>query len=189
MPDPDEGTTEFRMGSLRELLDEGEKASAPPPGGPKINKNVLIGGGVAVAILIVVLIVALAGGGGGGGSKEENGRSTFPVEVRSTVLSPDMRANSRVSICGADNTPLAQNVRIVSRTTAKELGGLSTTSLAVSATPDEQARLAAYRSRVKDIAVFPLPACPQAATTTATSPPTTAPPASAPPASSPPASG
>lgn len=190
MADADDGTTEFRAGSLRELLDEGEKVKAPKGGGAGPNRQLIFGAAAAAVVLVVVLVVVLGGGGGGddGQKVADDGNTAFPVNVRESILTGAVVKGARVSICGKDSEPLAENVLIANKSEGQEIAGLAKlVKLEVQSTPEEQAKLAAYRQRTGEITVFSQPACPSAApvTTASTAPAetTTQPPASTPPPS------
>ena len=196
MSEPDDGTTEFKAGSLRELLDEGDKPAKAPKGGggPGLNRQIMIGGGAAAVLIVVVLVAVLAGGGKDKKPTDDGGRTAFPVNVRSSIITSGVIKNARVSICGKDNEPLAENVLIVNKSNGQEITGLAALiKLEVSTTPAEQSKLAAYRPRTGEITVFVLPTCPPAsdATTASTGAPATTPASEAttqPPASTTPSS-
>jgi hypothetical protein len=145
---PDEGTSEFKVARLRDLL-EGEETGQPAKGkgktgggggGGNRNRQLAIAGGAVAAVLVVILGVSVLGGDGdgtpGGGGE---GRFDTPVQVDAALVSR-IEKNDTVSVCSPDG-PLAEGVVVTAKTVADQIGFGPVATLLVATTDEESGRL------------------------------------------------
>jgi hypothetical protein len=183
MSNPDDGTTDFQVGGLRDLL---EKSEAPPPkgGGGGPSRQVLLVGGAAVVVAVVLLGVVLLGGGGDDSGTSSDGFRGIVELKKGVAVESRVRKGATVSICDTASGPIAEGVVVTNMGEGKGPLGSETVIVEVEATADQ-----ANKVNVKPTSswkVLASPTCPPANTTTSSSVPTTdTTPVSAPPETAP----
>lgn len=176
--EPDDGTTDFRVGGLRDLLEE--QQAPPKGGGAGRNRQLAIIGGVAAVLVVVVVAVLLAGGGGDGDGASQEGTTRVPVKLRGDRVAGDVQKNAFVSVCEEDGAPTVENVRVVERKDFEEFGTPRVT-LDVAVRSQDVQKIKDTSEAVAKRYVYAQPTCPAGGTpatgapTTPTEPPTTPP--------------
>jgi hypothetical protein len=155
---PDDDTTDFRVGSLRDLLeDEGE--GGPPKGGDgKRTRQLAIMAGGAAAVVAVLLAVVLLGGGRDDGASEE-GTTQVPVTVRGDRVASNVKKGSFISICKEDGSATAENVRVVERR-SQERFGTEMVILEIALEQEDLGKVIDTAEAVADRYVYVLENCP-----------------------------
>lgn len=146
MSKPEEGTSEFKVARLRDLLD-GEETGPAAKGGGKTggggggnrNRQLAMAGGAVAAVLVVILGVSVLGGGGDAPNPGGEGRFDTPVQVDAALVSR-IEKNDTVSVCSPDG-PLAEGVVVTAKTVADQIGFGPVATLLVATTDEESGRL------------------------------------------------
>lgn len=185
MSNPDDGTTEFKVGGLRDLLESGgEPAPAQGRGGVRPNRQLLFVGGGVAAILIVLLAVVLLGRGGDGGRDVPEDAVGIGVELRKgSGVESRVKEGGKASVCDTAVGPIAEDVVVNKISTGRQILGGETVIVEFLAPPDQAARLGAKPTPTWK--VFAASSCPPAITTSSSAPtadttPVTTPPEPAP---------
>lgn len=187
MPDEEEGTTEFRAGGLKDLL-EGQDPPAKPAGGAN-NRRLAIIGGAAGALLVVVLAALALGGGGDGDGGAAGAADGVPVGL-------DMRPSAavgitpgqKISICDSEAGAVVEGLVLKEVNKAKSAAGQDIVQVIVLAEGEEINALgptktkSTWRAIGRETCVPPQSTVTSAPTTTL---PPVQPPASTPPDSAP----
>ena len=147
MSKPEEGTSEFKVARLRDLL-EGEESGKPAKsggagagGGNRNRRLAIIGGAVAGVAALIMVVILVAGGGDGGGGPSPADDDVFPAsfEIRNTKVAQVERGD-RISVCSPSAGPLAQDVEVTGKSVDETaIGGFATVS--VEATEEQAAKL------------------------------------------------
>ena len=179
MSNPDDGTTDFQVGGLRDLL-EGTEAGPPKGGGGGPNRQMLlIGCAVAAVAIVLVAVLLLAGGDDGdGGSDAPDDAVGVGVELRKgSGVDSRVREGGKASVCDTAVGPIAEGVVVNKISTGRQLVGGETVIVEVLASPEQASKLGAKPTSTWR--AFASSTCPPANTTTSSSapPPDTAPPA------------
>ena len=189
MSKPEEGTSEFKVARLRDLLERDEGAppgrKRPPGqaggggGGDRNRRLAIIGGAAAGVVALVVIVLLVTGGGGGGGETSPIDDELFPAsfEIRNTKVA-EVERGDRISVCSPSAGPLAQDVEVTRKDVDETaIGGFATVS--VVATEEQAAKLS---NLPDDTAVYEKNRCVRFTSTA----PSTAPPAEPSPKTGPP---
>ncbi|MGH8990779.1 MAG: hypothetical protein ACRDYV_07305 [Acidimicrobiia bacterium] len=149
MSKPEEGTSEFKVASLRDLL-EGEESGKPAKGGgagggggDRNRRLTLIGGAAVGVVALIVVVMLVAGGGGDGGDPSPADEDVFPAsfEIRNSKVAQVERGD-HISVCSPSTGPLAQDVEVTGKSVDRTaIGGFATVS--VNATEEQAAKLTA----------------------------------------------
>lgn len=182
---PEEGTTDFRLGGLKDLL---ESQETPPKGGGSGGKNrqlAIIGAAVGVAVIIILAVVMLAGGGDDG--RDEQAGDGVPVGIdMKPSAAVGVRAGKKASICDTASGPIAEGVVVQNVKPGKSNVGADIVTLTVLASGDDINALgptnakSTWRAIASESCPVVSTTSPPAAETTTTQPPATSPPDSVP---------
>jgi hypothetical protein len=181
---PDDGTTDFRVGGLRDLLEGGETGPAKGGGGGRNRQLAIIGGAAAVVIVVLVAVLLLAGGGGDGdGDGVEAPKDAVPVGIEmKPSAAAGVEPGIKASICDSAAGPVAEGVVVTKVELGKSAVGQEKVTLTVLASGDDINELRG--SRKSTWYAIARDTCPPVTTTPA--PPATEPaPAPTPPDSTP----
>jgi hypothetical protein len=169
--EPEDGTTEFKAATLRDIIDAEEGGAARAAGPKERNRQlivIVVGVGAAVVVVVILLLVA---GGGGGGKDPNSSEKTVPANVRLStgILTSAMTKNHKVSVCSTETGLVAKDVVIRGRHTEKQ--GIAVLDvLEVAATPEEAGRLTGLKPYLTKVVGTGAPCPPLDTTTTAPAP-------------------
>jgi len=185
MSNPEDGTTDFQVGGLRDLLEGGETGSARSGGGGPNRRVLLIGGAAAAAVIVVLVAVLLvAGGGDDAGSDVPDNAVGVGVELRKgSGVDSRVREGDKASVCDTAVGPIAEDVVVNKISTGRQLVGGETIIVEFLASPEQAAKLGSRPTSTWR--AFATSACPPANTTTSSAPTADTTPATAPPESAP----
>jgi hypothetical protein len=193
---PEEQVTEFRAGTVNDLLVAAKGGTTPAADDAKRWKSLAMGGGISSALLAVALVVVLITGTGSKSSDKSAsttatteapiqappGTATYPISVASSQVG-SLHPGTHVTITGqnlnTDAVVTIDNAVVLSIFTETKPAAAKGASPTVNST----AQVAIPKDRVTDYTSIN-PKTKQMAVTTA-SPDTTAPPATQPPATQP----
>jgi hypothetical protein len=184
MSSSEEGTTDFRRESLKDLL-ESQEGPSKDGGGGKNRQMALIGGGIGAVLVVILAVVLLGGGGDDGGGSGSAGAEGTPagLEMKPAAV-VGVEAGKVASICDTASGPVAEGVTVRKLTPAKSNLGQDIVRLEVLVkNQDDLNKLGATQAK-STWRAFAAGACPPLETTT-TTPPATEAPASTPPDSVP----
>jgi hypothetical protein len=179
MSNPEDGTTDFPVGSLRDLL-EGEETPAKGGGGGGKNQQMAIIGGAVAAVVVLVVVFLLVSGGSDDNSNAPEGAIPAGVELKPSAA-VGVTEGGTASICDTASGPIAEGVLVKDMKSGKSQLGQEIVTLEVLAPPEAVNALGQKpKSTWKAIASA---TCPPTATT---SPPATEPTTDTTPATTPP---
>jgi hypothetical protein len=133
MSNPEDGTTDFRVGGLKDLL---ESQESPPKtggggGGGGKNRQMMIAAAAGAVILVIVAVVLLAGGGGGDDDDTASGDGV-PVGIdMKPSAAVGVQPGKKASICDTASGPIAEGVVVQNVKTGKSNTGADIVTLTV----------------------------------------------------------
>ncbi|MGH8997803.1 MAG: hypothetical protein ACRDY7_00240 [Acidimicrobiia bacterium] len=129
MPEPEDGTSDFRVGGLKDLIESQEAPEKGAGGGGGKNRQLAIIGGAVAVVVVILAVVLLAGGGGGDGGGEQAEGTRISVEMKSSAV--NVNPGERASICDTAAGPVAENVFVSDVKSGKTVLGGETLVLTV----------------------------------------------------------
>jgi hypothetical protein len=184
MAEDEEGTTEFRAGGLKDLLESQETAAKPA--GARDNRRMAIIGGAGAAIVVVIAALVLAGGGGdddGGNATGDDSGVPIGIEMR-PAAAVGISPGKEISVCDSETGPVAEGVVLKEVNPAKSAAGQDIVQLVVLAEGAEINALGPTKAKSTWRAIGS-ETCPAVESTSTSETPTTLPPVQ-PPVSTPP---
>lgn len=185
MSNPEEGTTDFRVGGLKDLL-EGQETPPKGGGGGGKNRQMAIIGAAVGAVVVVILAVVLLGGGDDGGGEQAGDGVPVGIDMKPSAA-VGVQAGKKASICDTASGPIAEGVVVRNVKAGKSNVGADIVTLTVLASGNDINDLGPTnaKSTWRAIASESCPpvtttSAPAAETTTTTQPPATSPPDSVP---------